>query len=139
MRDKEFAGEARSRIAGIQYVGGKKDDAYKTIDDLLQEQKSDIGFVVKARMQLNDGKIDDAVASLKSAVDANPRSADAQYLLGTIAEQRGDLDEAATHFDEVLRLRPNAVPAQLRLTEIELRRGQAEWTGTRKIDDRFLV
>lgn len=44
---------------------------------------------------------------LKHAVLINPKMEDAHYLLGTISQERGSLDEAISHFNTALALKPD--------------------------------
>lgn len=125
--DKEFYAQARTRVAAVEYAKGKKKEANDIVDEVLtKEPKSVLALLAKARLLLADQKPADALTRAKAAVAADARSVPAQYLLGTIAAQLNDGDEASKAFREVLKLNPRAVPAQIRLSQIELSRGSAE-------------
>ena len=78
--------------------------------------------VVRGRLLLADGRIDEGLRDGQEAVKLDPGNPEAHYLLGTVFEARRDLDAAAKSFAEVLRLNPSAAPAQVRLAMIQLQR-----------------
>jgi len=53
------------------------------------------------------GRAADAIVQLEDAVRLEPKSAHAQYDLGTTLLNQKRLDEAAEHFDRALRLKPD--------------------------------
>jgi len=59
---------------------------------LLSEVHGTIGWIAFRR-----GKRDEAVAALEEAVRLDPKNAGAHLVLGTIARERGDLDQAREH------------------------------------------
>lgn len=58
------------------------------------------------RLRISGKNYDKAVEVLKPAVEKHTQSADANYLLGEAYLQTGKYEEAATHFNEALRLDP---------------------------------
>jgi putative PEP-CTERM system TPR-repeat lipoprotein len=124
--EQQYFAEAKARIAAIQYSDGKKEEAHKTIDEVLTKQPTNAkALLVKARFLVADNKIDEALVKVKAAATADPQSAIAQYMLGSIYASRNDVDEAVKAFREVLKINPRAVPAQLQLSRLELLRGGA--------------
>jgi len=61
---------------------------------------------MKAKSEFESGRLDEARAQLRGAVDVDDRNADAWMLLGTVEYRRNRLFDAATAFDRVARLRP---------------------------------
>lgn len=119
--------EAKARIAAIQFTQGKKAEANKTIDEVLEKQPNNAMLLLaKARLLLADRNINDAVTKVKAAVTADPRSIGAHYMLGSLQVSRGEAEEAMASFREVLKLNPRAVAAQLQLSQLELSRGSSE-------------
>jgi putative PEP-CTERM system TPR-repeat lipoprotein len=122
--DPQYFSQAKSRIAALQFLENKRPEAHATIDEVLKKQPNNPqALLVKARFFIMEKKIDDGLAKAKAAVTADPGLAAGHYLLGTIYESRQDLDEAIKSFQEVLKINPRAVPAQLQLAQLELRRG----------------
>jgi tetratricopeptide (TPR) repeat protein len=120
----EAFGEAKTRLASIQHLEGKSVEAHKTIDEVLvRSPKLSSALLVKARFLLQEKKLTEALAKAKEAAVVDPRSVNAQFLLGTISAARNDPDEAIKAFNEVLKLNPRAVAAQLELSRLLLAKG----------------
>jgi tetratricopeptide (TPR) repeat protein len=71
--------------------------------------------------QERDGKTEDAIASLNAAlprVAGADLSARVHFGLGNLSSARGETQDAIAHYREVLRLKPDFVPAQQRLKQI---------------------
>jgi tetratricopeptide (TPR) repeat protein len=116
---------ARSRMAAVQYAGGKRADAHRTIDEVIAKQSAYApALVARGRFLLAEGKTSEALADAQLAVKAAPASPDGYYLLGLVRRAGRDADGAAAAFKEVLRLNPRSVPVQVQLAEIELQRGE---------------
>jgi tetratricopeptide (TPR) repeat protein len=63
----------------------------------------------------NQGKLDEAAACFREAVQIDPDAAQAYFALGRVLEERGRLEEAASAFHHVLRLQPERAEAYLAL------------------------
>jgi hypothetical protein len=61
-----------------------------------------------ADLQEESGRIDQAIASLRGALSASPGYADAHFNLAACCEQAGDLQAAAHHWEEYLKLDPTS-------------------------------
>jgi tetratricopeptide (TPR) repeat protein len=117
---------ARSRLAALRYTQGKKDEAYKIIDEVIsKEPRNTQALMVKSRLLVADGKIEEALARARDAVTADANSAEAHYLAGSLLAQRNQPDDAIKEFNEVLRLNPRAAAAYLQIARLELQRGGA--------------
>ena len=64
-----------------------------------------------ARRYLQADDLERAEASLRAALELNPASAEAYYLLGVVAERRKDLPRAAALFAEAIRYAPEMAEA----------------------------
>ena len=123
-RRKEGLVPATIAVASADYLGGRKEDAHRALDQLLTTAPKDArALTMKAGLLLADGRFEDALASAKAAAEASPRSAQAQYTLGRVELALQHTVEATRAFNEVLRLNPRAVAAQIRLGEIHLKQG----------------
>ncbi len=121
---KTYAG-AQSRLAQLEYADGQQAHANAMIDEILDREPKNAGVLtIKAQWLLRAGNSIEARRSAAAAVEADPKSATAHYLLGISHGTQHDEDAAANSFREVLRLNPHAVPAQLALSQLELRRGR---------------
>jgi tetratricopeptide (TPR) repeat protein len=124
--DAQYFAEAKSRMATLQFIQNKHPEAHATIDEVLKKQPNNArALLVEARFLLAENKMDEGLAKAKSAVQADPQLAAGHYLLGMIYQSKQDSEEAIKAFQEVLKINPRAVPAQLELAQLELRRGSA--------------
>ena len=122
---------ATRRLASLAYSEGRKADAYKQADEILAKNPKDADtLVMKGRMQVADGKLDDGLETFKSAVAADARNVAAQFALGSAHAAKREVDQAIAAFTEVLRLNPRASAAQLQLANLYLAKGQVKQSAT---------
>jgi len=124
----EAASMAKVRLAAVAVAEGRRNDAYKLIDESLQKNpKNYYAMAAKAEMFLREGKLDEALASAKLAVAAaEPPSAPVQIVLGRIHSARTELAEAVAAFNEAVRLRPRFIVAHLELARAYLTMGRID-------------
>jgi Flp pilus assembly protein TadD len=67
----------------------------------------------KAVGLLNEGKVNEAVASLEKIVEADPTNATMQYNLGIAYERRDQYEKARQRYEEAIKLKPDFGPAFL--------------------------
>jgi len=63
-------------------------------------------------VQAQQGRKDEAIASLRSAIGADPRQPAPYDGLGTLLAEQGKLDEAASQFRSLIRIQPSAAAHQ---------------------------
>jgi uncharacterized protein (TIGR02996 family) len=125
-KDQQFYAEAKTRLAALAFAQNKREEGHKIVDEVLAKQPTNAqALLTKARFLIVERKMDDALIKTKAATVADPQSVMGHYMLGTIYSARSDVDAAAQEFREVLKLNPRAVPAQLQLAQLEMRRGGA--------------
>ena len=83
-------------------------------------------LVTKAQWLTAENKLDEALARATAAVTADPSSAAAHFTLGSIHERRRDITAAAKSYNEVLRLNPRALAAQVELSRLNLAGGNRD-------------
>jgi tetratricopeptide (TPR) repeat protein len=116
-----FAIAARTRLAGIEYAGGRHDVANQMIDALLTERPNAAEVhLAKARWLLDEGDPEQALEHAKMALAGDPRLAAGYYLRGVAEARTRRTPEAIASFTEVLRLNPDAVDAQIQLSTLHL-------------------
>src|SRR4029077_10171681 len=83
-------------------------------------------LVMKARWLTSEKKLDEALDRATAAVAADPQSAPAQYTLGLVHDLRREVPDAIKAYNEVLRLNPRAVAAQVQLSRLNLAIGDRD-------------
>jgi putative PEP-CTERM system TPR-repeat lipoprotein len=122
--DRSKATDARLRIAAVKFMKGQKTEAYGEVDEILTKNPNTAeALVTRARFLIAEGKMTDALPYATRAVEADPSSAVAHHLSGTINGALKNNDEARRAFSRVLELNPAVVSAQIHLADLELRRG----------------
>ena len=124
----EAASMATVRLAALAVRDGRPADANKLIDESLQKNpKNYFAMAAKAEMLLREAKLDEALASAKSAVAAaQPPSAPAQMVLGRTHAARMELTDAVAAFNEAVRLSPRFIGAHLELARTYLAMGRID-------------
>ena len=116
---------AKLRLASLGLIAGDRAEAYRLIAEVLKNDPKQLDALLgKARLQLMDRKLDDALTTAKAAVTARPTSPQAQYTLGTILLARDQREDASAAFKEALRLNPSFAPAHLELAKLALANGR---------------
>ena len=87
----------------------------------LAAAQGELGFFYLAYLE-----VEAAPPPLENARRADPKDWRWPYLLGFIAQVRGELAAAAGFYDQALRCAPAEVGPRLRLAEVEVERGNAE-------------
>jgi tetratricopeptide (TPR) repeat protein len=122
---EEVRSAASARLAGIEYVEGHPDAAYKKLDELLARQPRNAPILVlKTRWLLFEGRTDEALTTAKAAVAADAKSVEALYVLGNVHVARRETEPAMAAYKGVLGLNPRMVPAQLDLAKLNMATGQ---------------
>jgi tetratricopeptide (TPR) repeat protein len=112
---------AKNRLAAALAASGDRSGAYRLVDEILKEDPRDGQTQLqKGQLLLEDGKSDQALASVQAAVAAEPTSASAQFALGRIYQTRGDRSGAEKAFQEVVKLNPRVAAAQVELSKLQL-------------------
>ena len=74
-REKDGFTPAKLRLASIQFGTGKKEDAYKTLEEILARHPGNLeALEVKARYLIADLKFDDAIKIADSVVKSDPKA-----------------------------------------------------------------
>ena len=116
--------DAESRLAAMDYSGGRVMDAHKRIDAVLSKVPNYAPvLVMKTQWLTTENKLDEALERGRAAVAADPQSAAAHFALATVHDRRREVADATKEFSEVLRLNPRAVAAQVELSRLSLSTG----------------
>ena len=125
MAEPEHWAMAKIRMAGIEYSDGRAQQARDTLQEVLSSQPGNPeAQLAMARLLAAQNKVDEAIVHAKAAVSADPKAAGAYYLMGTLYAGKKDEAAAITAFEEVLKVNPRAVPAQLQIARLRLATGE---------------
>ncbi|MDD9820171.1 MAG: tetratricopeptide repeat protein [Nitrospira sp.] len=89
-------GTAREQLASI--LG--------EIDQYHNRQKADVHYR-RALEYRKQGRLEDALAALRTGQEQSPESTEIPMTMGIIAEEMGRFDEAATHYQRALEINPH--------------------------------
>jgi tetratricopeptide (TPR) repeat protein len=128
--DAASSAAAQTRLAAIEYDSGKREVAYKMLDDVLAKEPANAAvMVVRGGWLLREAKYEDALAYGTKATQNDPKSAEAFSLLGSIHIARNDPEAAIKDFTSVLQLQPDSFSAQIAMTGLYLSLGQVRQAG----------
>ena len=122
----ETATEATLRLADIEWNNKQQDSARKRIADLVAKQpRNAAALTMLSGWHLRDQDVKAALERGRAAVDADPASATAHFALGQAYVANRQRDEAIKSLNEVLRINPRVVAAQVLLSRLQLAAGDA--------------
>ena len=125
--DKNSFSAAKMRLALVELAWGRRADAYKSIDALRVKSPRDASAMAfKARLLFADFRIDEADASIKTALEIDPRSAQVQFMLGKVRTAQNKLEDARKALNEAFNLEPLAVDAAMELARLHLQRREID-------------
>lgn len=118
---------AKLRLAAMDYTAGRTAEGHVHVDEALKARPNDAAaLVLKGRLLLLERQMDQAIAQFQAATAANNRYDLAHFWLGAAYAARGQTSEAKQAFTETLKVSPSFVPAQVALSRLNLRAGDAD-------------
>jgi predicted Zn-dependent protease len=104
---------AQARLVAAFYAHGEKRQARDEVNALLARNPASVPvLLLKARLDVADGKPDEALASIATALAADPASPDAAFLEGQVHALSGNTQKAIDAFEKVAAdHRASAAPA----------------------------
>ncbi|MEN6561893.1 MAG: sulfatase-like hydrolase/transferase [Acidobacteriota bacterium] len=118
----------RERLAALGYVASFTDQA-KLAGKALADPKDKIAVynaLAEARETARAGRPDEAVATIRRIVAADPQIPDAYFNLGSLLAEQGKLDEAIAAFERVLEIKPDEGFAALNIVTCYERSGRPD-------------
>ena len=117
---------ASVRLAALDHAAGRRDEAYRKLDQVLTTNSADLqALLIKSTMLLDEGRRDEALAPAEQAVKTHADSTAAFFTLGRVQAARNQTDAAIAAFKEALRLNPRATGAQIALARLHLATGRS--------------
>lgn len=118
---------AKARLAALAYEDGKRDAAYKMLDEILEKDPRNTAvMVVRAGWLVREGKLADAQDVAAKATQIDPRSVEAHSVLGDIHVRRNNPDEAIKAYLAVLQISPSSFRTQVALAGVHLGKGRLQ-------------
>jgi tetratricopeptide (TPR) repeat protein len=119
---KQFAA-ASIRLATIDWGQGRMAQAHERLDRVIAADAAHgEALTLKARLLLADGKPEEALTRVQTALVSEPRSAAAHLALGRIYGALSRTDDARKALATALEIEPKSLPVLLELAELNLRR-----------------
>src|SRR5205085_4537303 len=128
---------ARYRLGEISLQRGDAAGASAQVEELLKRNPKDVdALFLRARMRVSAGKLKDAIADLKTVLDAEPLSKLGLYFMADALYRDGQFEQARERAGELERYYQDFHPAKLIQIQIALDSGDAD--GARHICDDLL-
>jgi tetratricopeptide (TPR) repeat protein len=126
-KDRKVGAAASVRLAVMDRVAGRRDEAYKRIETILGADSRQLqALILKGNFLFEDGKLHDALTVATAAVDAHPDALAAQLMLGRIQAARHQPAAAIAAYQEAVRLNPLAISAKVALARLQLASGRPD-------------
>jgi superkiller protein 3 len=122
--DPESA-SAHYNLAASLARSGELSEAERHFRAALAHKRSAQTHTALALVLRQRGRVDEAIASLNEAIEADPEYPAAYDQLGTILAEQGKLEEAAHHFEILVRKRPSAAAHEKR-AQVLMRLGRTD-------------
>ena len=122
--DPESA-SAQFNLASSLARRGEFAEAERRFRAALEEKPSAQAYTGLGFVLWRQGRVDEAIASLHDAIEADPKDAAAYDPLGTILVEQGKLEEAASNYRLLVHYRPSAAAHQ-KLAEVLMRLGRTD-------------
>ena len=133
---RELSGEeasyavATTRLAALDAAAGNRAQAQAILNELLVKHPKDApALLLHARLLVADNKREDALAPLKTVIAGDPGSpsaAQAYFITGQIHASTDRIKEAIESFEQVLKLQPRPLAADLALARLHLATGATD-------------
>jgi tetratricopeptide (TPR) repeat protein len=119
-----------TRLAAIDAADGQRAQALSKVDAVLAKYPTDdAARLLRARVLLDDGKSDQALAEATKIVTDNPSSpeaAGAYFVVGQIQKATDHPQEAIAAYEEVLKRQRQPVAAEVALAALHLAAGRVD-------------
>ena len=125
------------RLGEISLQRGDLSGARAQVEDLLKRNAKDPdALFLRARMNASAGKLRDAIADLKTVLDAEPRSKLGLYFMADALYRDGQFEQARARAGELERYYQDFLPAKLLQIQIGLDSG--DFDGAKRAADDLL-
>ena len=106
--------EAKGKLGEIYLASGKPEEAAQIADNLVASRPQDPqGYILKSGIAVRAGKVDEAIAQLKKAVELDPKAVRPILTVGNLYLLKRDRKSAMEWYDKALAADPNAPEAHV--------------------------
>jgi tetratricopeptide (TPR) repeat protein len=124
-KDKPVGLEAKVKLAEMDLLAGKQQDAEREVQEVLKENpRSSDGLVLSGRMALARRNGKDAVQAFRTVLHDQPELATVHFLLGQAYLLTGETNLARESFERAVALYPGEVDARRSLAALESQSGR---------------
>jgi tetratricopeptide (TPR) repeat protein len=124
--------QVRKTYIQLLVLNHRLDEASSLDDEVLKKAPQDAdALALKGEIQLLQGKVDESIKTLQSALHIFSDNAFAHYQLGLALQKKGNAQQGETELREAVRLNPSLAEAWRALGEGAIRR--ADWPGLHNI------
>jgi Tfp pilus assembly protein PilF len=111
-------------LARAYSAAGAGEKAHALVDRILKGAPQNAeALLLKGQLLIQDGKAEEGLQNVRSALQADPDSIGAHFTLGKAYAARGDFQGAESAFREVLKRNPAAMAASIELAQLQLALG----------------
>jgi len=115
--------QLKKNYVQLLILKSRLDEARKLDNEILKGNPSDTeALIFKGEISLRDGKPQEAIDSLQTAIKNDPDNGVAHYHLGAAFDQLGNLERAESEWRQAVKSRPDLVDAQRALAAVAIRR-----------------
>src|SRR5205085_11713655 len=123
-------GKDAAARASMKSGGWTQAESYR---DLIKDKKGAISLEQQSRMQLTGESLDRQIAEMQTRQQAEPQNADLAKRLGSLFEQKDDIDSAFASYERALSLTRGSDPGLVRKgPNLKIRRAEREIAGHEK-------
>src|SRR3989304_3074600 len=102
--------EAKGKLGEIYVAAGKTEEATQIADNLVKSRPKDpAGYILKSGLAVRAGKVDEAIAQLKNAVELDPKKEKPILTVGTLYLLKKDRKSALELYDRALAVNRDSV------------------------------
>jgi len=118
---------AQLQLAQMYLSKGRADEAAALVGEILQKDARNIaGLKLRASIELGRGKLENAVADLRQALNDQPRGFDLMLMLAVAYERSGSIDLAEKEFADAMQVSNYNPTVSLNYVAFLQRRGNLE-------------
>jgi tetratricopeptide (TPR) repeat protein len=119
-------------MALLLQAEGKADEATAKLESVRNASPNDLGVGFQlAILYYQNKQVDKAIAELRRVIGLEAQYSNARWYLAAMLEEKGDLDGAIGHIEEVLKANPGNTDVQKRLNDLKAKKAG---TGTASED-----